>query len=184
MPPRRRAGRLRALRGQGHLLANDFTRAAADLRRSVELCPTMPISRAAWGVALFKLATSDGLVRKTALPSPNAYGLERETKQGITAVLSLLALGENPRAVWCFCRCPSASLVASSTRTISLRKARMVPACTPESSAFSGQSWRGKGVNLAAATLSAVCRTAGVVFPAPERPFGRSVEACHGLFIV
>lgn len=30
----------------------------------MELCPTMPISRAAWGVALFKLATTDDLVRR------------------------------------------------------------------------------------------------------------------------
>ncbi|CAM9113237.1 unnamed protein product [Ectocarpus sp. 13 AM-2016] len=53
-------------RGQGHLLANDLRKATADLRRSVELCPTMPISRAAWGVALFKLATA------TELPSPSS----------------------------------------------------------------------------------------------------------------
>ncbi|CAM9642883.1 unnamed protein product [Ectocarpus sp. 8 AP-2014] len=53
-------------RGQGHLLANDFRKATADLRRSVELCPTMPISRAAWGVALFKLATA------AELPSPSS----------------------------------------------------------------------------------------------------------------
>lgn len=44
-------------------MANDFRKAAADLRRSVELCPTMPISRAALGVALFKMATADELVR-------------------------------------------------------------------------------------------------------------------------
>ncbi|CAM9129653.1 unnamed protein product [Ectocarpus sp. 4 AP-2014] len=53
-------------RGQGHLLANDFRKATADLRRSVELCTTMPISRAAWGVALFKLATA------AELPSPSS----------------------------------------------------------------------------------------------------------------
>ncbi|CAB1105957.1 unnamed protein product [Ectocarpus sp. CCAP 1310/34] len=53
-------------RGQGHLLANDLRKATADLRRSVELCPTMPISRAAWGVALFKLATA------AELPSPSS----------------------------------------------------------------------------------------------------------------
>ncbi|CAN0169982.1 unnamed protein product [Pylaiella littoralis] len=53
-------------RGQGHLLANDFRAATIDLRRSVELCPTMPISRAAWGVALFKLATAE------EMPSPSS----------------------------------------------------------------------------------------------------------------
>lgn len=50
-------------RGQGHLLANNFRMAAADLKRSVDLHATMPVAWAAWGVALFKLGTTDGQVR-------------------------------------------------------------------------------------------------------------------------
>ena len=50
-------------RGQGHLLANNFSMAAADLKRSVDLHATMPVAWAAWGVALFKLGTTDGQVR-------------------------------------------------------------------------------------------------------------------------
>lgn len=49
-------------RGQGHLIANDFGKAAEDLKRSVDLCSTMPIAWATWGVALFKLAMADGQV--------------------------------------------------------------------------------------------------------------------------
>lgn len=49
-------------RGQGHLLANNFRMAAADLQRSVDLHSTMPVAWAAWGVALFKLGTTDGQV--------------------------------------------------------------------------------------------------------------------------
>lgn len=30
-----------------------------DLKKSVDLCPTMPMSWAAWGIALFKLGTTD-----------------------------------------------------------------------------------------------------------------------------
>lgn len=30
-----------------------------DLKKSVDLCPTMPMSWATWGIALFKLGTTD-----------------------------------------------------------------------------------------------------------------------------
>lgn len=36
--------------------------AAADLKRSIDLHSTMPVAWAAWGVALFKLGTTDGQV--------------------------------------------------------------------------------------------------------------------------
>lgn len=50
-------------RGQAHLIANDFRKAAADLQKSTELCSTMAVAWAAWGVALFKLGMADGQVR-------------------------------------------------------------------------------------------------------------------------
>lgn len=49
-------------RGQGHLIANDFVMAAADLQKSVQLCSAIPIAWAAWGVALFKIAMADSQV--------------------------------------------------------------------------------------------------------------------------
>ncbi|CAM9122880.1 unnamed protein product [Ascophyllum nodosum] len=46
-------------RGQGYLLSNDFRKASKDLQKSVDLCPTVPISWAILGVALFKLGITD-----------------------------------------------------------------------------------------------------------------------------
>lgn len=49
----------------------------------MELCPTMPISRAAWGVALFKLAAADEMV---SLHGAMFWeGAEREQPLGLRA---------------------------------------------------------------------------------------------------
>ncbi|CAM9796841.1 unnamed protein product [Choristocarpus tenellus] len=45
-------------RGQLHVLANEHSAAVKDLRRSTELCPSVAGAWAAWGVALFKRASS------------------------------------------------------------------------------------------------------------------------------
>lgn len=38
-----------------------------DLKKSVDLCPTMPMSWATWGIALFKLGTTDEQVTVTQI---------------------------------------------------------------------------------------------------------------------
>lgn len=49
-------------RGQVYLVSNEFSKASESLRRSIDLCPELPIAWAALGVALFKLAVADGEV--------------------------------------------------------------------------------------------------------------------------